>query len=447
MGLFKGLKLVTPALTIKSFSDDLHKKQLSRKVKLRAPFFNDGGVIVGAPIFKESANEAFTRQSSNMLKMATLCVTDSSQASYSVGHRAWLNWCLSTNVDSSLEIVHSAYIPNSYGFQVHMLATFLGFLATDLKVSPATIHVYKHGVRDYFRKMHKDLNFFNHELLDRIRGAISIDWNANHEKYQTRRLPFTLDMLQTGIQTIWCQHIPTGKIITMAIKMGLCLLARASELMFSLEEHFIRSVDVIFSIIVKKTSNRISIKASDAFLYTDKCLYTLIGVTVTIRSAKNDQVGNGHNTYWDVRELSKTCIFDIVTDMFEWAAYARPPDELPFLSYFGSMNESDNFFLKYETLLAAIKNAALACNFDPAKFGCHSLRIGGASILAAAGYPNHYIQKQGRWKSLAFLTYIQWSIKSMENALAAIVNPLHFSNLDLIRLHPGAHASTPAYLF
>ena len=40
---------------------------------------------------------------------------------------------------------------------------------------------------------------------------------------------------------------------------------------------------------------------------------------------------------------------------------------------------------------------------DPDRYRTHSLRIGGASMMAAADRPDYEIQKQGRWKSLAFL--------------------------------------------
>ena len=37
----------------------------------------------------------------------------------------------------------------------------------------------------------------------------------------------------------------------------------------------------------------------------------------------------------------------------------------------------------------------------------HSFRIGGATLLAAAGYPDHIIQLAGRWQSSTFLRYIR----------------------------------------
>ena len=67
----------------------------------------------------------------------------------------------------------------------------------------------------------------------------------------------------------------------------------------------------------------------------------------------------------------------------------------------------------------------------------HSLRIGGASMLAAAGLPDYVIQKQGRWKSLDFLEYIRLGKQSLEMALSVMVNPTLLKVVDVGRRHPG----------
>jgi hypothetical protein len=58
--------------------------------------------------------------------------------------------------------------------------------------------------------------------------------------------------------------------------------------------------------------------------------------------------------------------------------------------------------------------------------------------MAAAGAPDHVIQKMSRWKSLAFLMYIQFRINAMQNAMKLIVNKHTFSSADTLILHPGA---------
>jgi hypothetical protein len=75
---------------------------------------------------------------------------------------------------------------------------------------------------------------------------------------------------------------------------------------------------------------------------------------------------------------------------------------------------------------------------DPDRYRTHSLRIGGASMMAAAGRPDYEIQKQGRWKSLAFLEYIRLGRATFKSALDAICNPTLLTIEDVGRMHAGA---------
>ena len=55
---------------------------------------------------------------------------------------------------------------------------------------------------------------------------------------------------------------------------------------------------------------------------------------------------------------------------------------------------------------------------DPAEFALHSLRIGGASCLAAgSGVSDRVIQRKGRWKSDAYKVYTRSNIKDCELGL------------------------------
>ena len=52
----------------------------------------------------------------------------------------------------------------------------------------------------------------------------------------------------------------------------------------------------------------------------------------------------------------------------------------------------------------------LACGCrEPAAYGPHSLRIGGATALAFSGVPGEQIQAAGRWHSDAYLRYLRES--------------------------------------
>ena len=154
--------------------------------------------------------------------------------------------------------------------------------------------------------------------------------------------------------------------------------------------------------------------------------------TVNVRSAKNDQLGNGAKYYFPLMEVSPKVAFCLTTELFIWASFAKPLDDDPFLSYKGK------WFLSYDTYLKTVKRVAKACGFNPDRFGTHSIRIGGATILAAAGHPNHYIQGMGRWAGDTFMRYIRAATASMTSALISIVNPFLFTNDDLIKLSVGS---------
>ena len=93
--------------------------------------------------------------------------------------------------------------------------------------------------------------------------------------------------------------------------------------------------------------------------------------------------------------------------------------------------------LAYKFVLQIIKRIMLAIGEDPAQFGTHSLRIGGATALFAAGAKYETaIRTMGRWASDIHRIYVRacfeqccsWSAK----AGSAIVSDLaaEFDEVD-----------------
>ena len=57
---------------------------------------------------------------------------------------------------------------------------------------------------------------------------------------------------------------------------------------------------------------------------------------------------------------------------------------------------------------------------DPAQYALHSGRIGWATQLAAQGVPELQIQRAGRWKSRAFMTYVREAGEGAGSVSAAL---------------------------
>ena len=62
--------------------------------------------------------------------------------------------------------------------------------------------------------------------------------------------------------------------------------------------------------------------------------------------------------------------------------------------------------------LRAFREVVEKSGRDPREFALHSLRIGGASTLAAGGdVSDRVIQKEGRWRSEKYQTYTVYNVE------------------------------------
>jgi len=143
-----------------------------------------------------------------------------------------------------------------------------------------------------FRAQKLDLSPFQHSMLRDKRSEMFIMLRASNELEScSRRLPFTLQMLAT-LQTLLCDPVALNhRGVVIAVMMGLVFLLRASEVLYTAADHFIRTNDVQFEFTdpLSKVVNMFS-----AFEANSMSSSSLTGVIVHIRSAKNDQKGSGN---------------------------------------------------------------------------------------------------------------------------------------------------------
>ena len=89
-----------------------------------------------------------------------------------------------------------------------------------------------------------------------------------------------------------------------------------------------------------------------------------------------------------------------------------------------------------------LRRLAVANGLDPDRVSSHSLRIGGASTLAAAGLNDHEIQGVGDWKSNAYLTYVQNYITLFEKARKALASPSALDSAAVRRMYASINPNT-----
>jgi len=207
-----------------------------------------------------------------------------------------------------------------------------------------------------------------------------------------------------------------------AMFMGFTMVARVSEYLETPGDptHLLLTERINF-----ETEDGNVIQACDAYKHP-KALVT--AVTVNIKSKKNDPKGRGHRYHFSrARPTDKYCI---VQELWDYAARVRPHKARSFF-YIPSLN----WTLKPPYFAQQMRKLAAVNGLDPNRVSSHSLRIGGASTLAAAGLTGPEIKNMGDWKSNAYLSYIRKNIRLFDKARSALASPTALSAKDIRKLH------------
>ncbi|KAJ1400722.1 hypothetical protein B484DRAFT_339153 [Ochromonadaceae sp. CCMP2298] len=159
-------------------------------------------------------------------------------------------------------------------------------------------------------------------------------------------------------------------------------------------------------------------------------------------SAKNFRVGRA---LW----FSKGTIIEalhLVQVLYTWVCATRPSPTDFLLSWPIPSEFTPRGALRYVDFVKVVKQAATTFGFAPTLFGPHALRVGGATVLRAAGATDGEILLMGRWKSLpACLGYQEVSSQTHDRMLSMLLQPGTYTARD-IRLQyrvPALHNASP----
>ena len=368
---------------------------------------------ISAPA-SELGELSLDRFKNNGLCLVYNCVQDSTKMTYNVGVRKWFSFCDQVNCDPFLR---SSSRENKFKFCEEMIVAFMSYSYFDLKLKPTTISNYLSAIRHMFKISGEDVTFLISPYVMSARTGMSILFRSKNLIADDRTLPITVDYILFAIQFHNRKNSPQHRVIMVAMVLAFSCLLRSCEYV---GKYSLRGRDVMFEFQVGDSELVEVLSATDLKL-EDCNLSRLRGVIINNSAAKNDTAGEGYRFHYVRQQSSPNVAFDLVAIMFQWAVDAKLKSSDPFLSY------RQQWKLSYTLFQEAIKSIAVKMGLDPTRYSTHGFRIGGASLLAAAGLPDYVIQSIGRWKSLAFLSYIRAASSLFSSALSALTNPLLFT--------------------
>jgi len=386
-------------------------------------------VTLPQPASPESPLSFVTRLSTNISVLVMKSVSDGSRDTYSTAWRAWESFCSIAHADPTLAVpcpVWSSVI-SLLSYPVQMIAWFISHLQSRIPVLAAiTIDNYVSGLRYCLMQLDFDAALFKDKVIVQLRAALNIRHRIDNPECDAKTLPFLCEWFPM-LRRLKSLNKPEEFMIVVALELAFVCLLRASEVVVTAENHFLRAVDVSFIVLVDGVE--VWIPPHEACLYS---LDSLVAISIKIRSAKNDQGGRGYKYYFTRdAELSALSSFDLIEDMFLLAKMTKPVGEAAFFSM-------GTYVLPYRTFNTTVKLVATSHDADEDRFSCHSMRIGGATVLAASNFPDYVIQNMGRWKSLEFLHYLHWNPSTMALAMSSLMNPSVFTFADLTKMNSGA---------
>ena len=371
------------------------KKKLSRQARA----FNPKGlpfVTQPEPGDSETAGELWARLQDNWQVLSASCVTVGSRVTYKTAWTHWETLCSRLHADVALKTPFALWVPDSscHPYEVTMVVSFIAYLQSKRPaILPGTVDNYVSGLRHCLMQLNVSERVFKAPVVVQCRAALNIQHRIENPDNEAKTLPFMSEWFPTLRRLLNMQDVKCFMLVV-AFQLAFVCLLRSSEVIITADDHFVRACDVSFEVQSKEAEN-IWIAPVDAAHYDEE---SLVGLTIKVRSAKNDQGGRGYKYYFARdRELSSTAAFDLVLDMFRLAQLTKPVGTAAFFSYQG-------WNLPYYKFNEVIKQVARESGADPSRYSCHSLRIGGATVLAAANFPDYIHSEHGQMEISCLFT-------------------------------------------
>lgn len=313
------------------------------------------------------------------------------------------------------------------------LLLFFTYLACDLRLSHLNIDKLSSGLRFRLQLLRVPTEAFDHASVTKLRHAIRSSPD-NQPVIRGRRLPYTLSMVRYAVTHNMSQGTTQHHMIAIGLLLAFFCLLRASEYSATTTDvhHAIRANAVEFSCALPNHSEETLIPAW-ALRNTPGLSYKYVRVVrITVHSAKNIKIGKGVPIWFSAQPEAGSAEkqLNFTKALYTWAMHTPLSADHQFCSF--TTPEGVYQPLTYAMMQDTIKACAEAFGFDPDRFATHSLRIGGASQLAANGASQDLIRMMGRWRSAPVcLDYQHASSEAYDLMLQLLLAPGLFSEKDI----------------
>jgi hypothetical protein len=256
-----------------------------------------------------------------------------------------------------------------------------------------------------------------------LEGYTRIHYKAN-PKSGSRKIAFTIELikyLREAVQKWKLEEIIIVSIET-ALKIGIYFLLRKSEFVPSQGKKGISWNQLSF---FDNRGGKVDWKN-----ITQKKVQT---ITINIPFSKTDQYGVGRIVTHIRATNSNGCC--IVESIVQWAIICRDQFQHNTESFMFQRSK-EKHFVNDNLIAKVMKQIAIHLGWKPDNVSMHSLRYGGATMLAAAGLPQYIIEYFGGWadnsKALRE-TYIKIAAKGA-GIVSEIFSKGYNSSLEEIRI-------------
>ena len=371
-------------------------------------------------------------------------VKPSSQKTYSTGVNRWFEFVEIFGTDPLMRRVPAEYLlyqseDSSNEYSSWQEACVMGFLAwlqcPPHQIQPKSAFGYLYAVKHFLVSHGVDLNaFVSSVMIAKEKKGMLNDFLADEANLEanTRTLPLSLDILMSERPSPLSRNPLQDLAFFVALLLGFTMLSRVSNYLPNPSASYhLDTEHISFTIIPLPGDPRSSLEVP-ADQLGDIPLSRVVGASAFLKFSKTDGSGKGKRIPFVRRVVSPPdCVYDIVTELYQYVRAVRPVRGKPFFYVPGLW-----WSLTPTIYNARLRDVALKHGLDPDRVHSHSIRIGGATVLAAAGVPDYIIMAMGGWASAVYLQYIRPSFQLFASAQAVLTNAT-FMNADSIRsMHP-----------